>query len=73
MQCDKVGYNNRSEAAKEGSGIARATHQSMRAYKCKVEGCGKWHLSSIKKKKLNKNSKKKLKYPFLYDRTKPGD
>jgi hypothetical protein len=54
MICDKVTYDNRHEAEEAIKGISkdkgptRSKKRPVRAYQCR--GCGKWHLTSEKKK-----------------------
>jgi len=60
MICEKITYETKAEANKAATGLGKSLKNPFRVYNCDI--CNKFHLTSIKKKKLLPKSKKLKKY-----------
>lgn len=63
MGCIKEPYDTYKEAIGAINAISKREKQGFRTYKC--EHCGKFHITSIKKNKLEKKPKDKYKKQFI--------
>lgn len=55
--CEKVSYDTRDLAVKAINGISKNKKQAFRSYNC--DECGKWHITSVKKNRLDRPKKDK--------------